>query len=588
MIRYFQQNFRVNLTLLPALLCALVLVAVVPAVAQEADTPAETATTEPVEAKPLTDPLIAELDVLRDALPEQRTKIADLENRVADGEGLAFEILNIRLDLAWLGLLEDTLTFADAVVASEEDGFDVSDYTGDVIEALGDQLDVAMTAIKRTNASVKMPTPGQSATDQAAAYARVFKALDVIDRVYDVFTSSIEVSRRFNLNVSKSEEILQTGLSDRAVNTSVFLEMSVRDISALRAALTIAPEDAELKSGLAGAERRLQSTADELNRIVQRMDTLDLKTDEYRAQILASTGEISTDVFNFDVIGTLLGRWWQSTIDAVAAEGPSALFKLLLFIIIIYAAKKFANIVKKLVKRGLSSAHIHMSRLLERMIISTISNIVLIIGVLIALSQLGISLGPLLAGLGIAGFVIGFALQDTLSNFASGMMILFYKPFDVGDFVEAGGIMGKVSHMTLVNTTILTIDNQTVVVPNNLIWQGIIKNVTGQRMRRVDLLFGVSYSDDIPKVEKVLHEIIDANDKILDDPEPQVHLHELGDSSVNFVVRPWVKTDDYWDVYWELMRAVKIRFDEEGISIPFPQRDVHHYSEIPAEQSEAT
>jgi small conductance mechanosensitive channel len=584
MSRYFQQHFYVNLALLPALLCVLALVAVVPAAAQEAGTPDETATTEPVEAKSLTDPLITELDVLREALPEQRTKITDLEKRVAGGNGLALEILNIRLDLAWLGLLEDTLVFADAVVASEEDGFDVSDYTGDVIEALGDQLDVAMTTIERTNISVKMPTPDQSATDQAVAYTRVFEALDVIDRVYDVFASSIEVSRRFNLDVSKSEKVLRTGLNDRAVNTSVFLEMSVRDISALRAALAIAPEDAELKSGLAGAEQRLTATANELDRIIKRMDSLGMETDEYRTQILASTGEITTDLFNFGVIANLLSKWWQSTIDAIAAEGPTVLFKLLLFLIIIYAAKKFANIVEKLVKRGLSTAQIHMSRLLERMIISTISNFVLIIGVLIALSQLGISLGPLLAGLGIAGFVIGFALQDTLSNFASGMMILFYRPFDVGDFVEAGGVMGKVSHMTLVNTTILTIDNQTVVVPNNLIWQGIIKNVTGQRIRRVDLLFGVSYSDDISKVEKVLHDIIDANDKILNDPEPQIHLHELGDSSVNFVVRPWVKTDDYWDVYWELMRTVKIRFDEEGISIPFPQRDVHHYAEIPAEQ----
>jgi len=481
MSRYFQQHFCVNPAQLLALLCALVLVAVVPAVAQDADTPAETATTEPVEAKPLTDPLIAELDTLRDALAEQRTKIADLEERVAGGEGLAFEILNVRLDLAWLGLLEDTLAFADAVVASEEDGFDVSGYTGDVIEALGDQLDVTMTTIERTNISVKMPTPDQSATDQAAAYTRVFKALDVIDRVYDVFTSGIEVSRRFKLDVSKSEEVLRTGLNDRAVNTSVFLEMSVRDISALRAALAIAPEDAELRSGLAGAEQRLTSTAHELDRIITRMDSLGMGTDEYRTQILASTGEITTDLFNFGVIANLLSKWGQSAIDAIAAEGPTALFKLLLFLIIIYAAKKFANIVEKLVQRGLSTARIHMSRLLERMIISMISNFVLIIGVLIALSQLGISLGPLLAGLGIAGFVIGFALQDTLSNFASGMMILFYKPFDVGDFVEAGGVMGKVNHMTLVNTTILTIDNQTVIVPNNLIWQGIIKNVKDPR-----------------------------------------------------------------------------------------------------------
>ncbi len=200
---------------------------------------------------------------------------------------------------------------------------------------------------------------------------------------------------------------------------------------------------------------------------------------------------------------------------------------------------------------------------------------VLILGVLIALAQVGISLGPLLAGLGIAGFVIGFALQDTLSNFASGMMILFYRPFDVGDVVEAGGVFGKVSAMSLVNTTFLTFDNQTIVVPNNMIWGGVIKNLNEQKHRRVDLVFGVSYADDIPKVEKILNEIIDAHDKVLDDPEPVVKLHELADSSVNFVVRPWVETDDYWDVYWDVTREVKMRFDAEGISIPFPQRDVH-------------
>ena len=211
------------------------------------------------------------------------------------------------------------------------------------------------------------------------------------------------------------------------------------------------------------------------------------------------------------------------------------------------------------------------------MIKSTAGNAVLILGILIALSQLGISLGPLLAGLGIAGFVIGFALQDTLSNFASGMMILFYRPFDVGDVVEVGGVFGKVSAMSLVNTTVLTLDNQTIVMPNNMIWGGVIKNLNEQKHRRVDLVFGVSYSDDIPKVEKILNEIIDAHDKVLEDPEPTIRLHELADSSVNFVVRPWVKSDDYWDVYWDVLREVKMRFDAEGVSIPFPQQDVHFY-----------
>jgi small conductance mechanosensitive channel len=172
---------------------------------------------------------------------------------------------------------------------------------------------------------------------------------------------------------------------------------------------------------------------------------------------------------------------------------------------------------------------------------------------------------------------VGFALQETLANFAAGMMILFYRPYDVGDFVEVSGVFGKVSHMSLVSTTILTIDNQTLVVPNGKIWGDVIRNVTSQRIRRVDLTFGISYSADIPRAENILMSILESHDKVLSDPEPMVRLHQLGDSSVDFVVRPWVKTDDYWEVHWDVTREVKMRFDAEGISIPFPQRDVHHY-----------
>jgi len=145
----------------------------------------------------------------------------------------------------------------------------------------------------------------------------------------------------------------------------------------------------------------------------------------------------------------------------------------------------------------------------------------------------------------------------------------------VGDVVEAGGVFGKVSHMSLVNTTILTFDNQTLVVPNTKIWGEVIKNVTSQHIRRVDLVFGISYSDDIPRTETLLKEIVAADERVLTDPEPLIRLNELADSSVNFIVRPWVKTEDYWDVYWHITREVKLRFDEAGISIPFPQTDVH-------------
>ena len=188
---------------------------------------------------------------------------------------------------------------------------------------------------------------------------------------------------------------------------------------------------------------------------------------------------------------------------------------------------------------------------------------------------MGISIGPLLTGLGIAGFIIGFALQDTLSNFASGMMILIYRPFDVGDFVDAGGVTGRVDRMSLVNTTFKTLDNQVIVVPNNLIWQQVITNLTAQRTRRVDLTFGISYSDDIDKAKTILREVVENYEACLKTPEPNIRVNTLGESSVDLICRPWVKTDDYWNAYWDLTEIVKKRFDEEGISIPFPQRDVH-------------
>jgi len=161
-------------------------------------------------------------------------------------------------------------------------------------------------------------------------------------------------------------------------------------------------------------------------------------------------------------------------------------------------------------------------------------------------------------------------------------MILAYRPFDVGDFVEAAGVTGRVKDMNLVSTRILTLDHQTLIVPNSKIWGDVIRNVTAQPMRRVDMVFGISYRDEIPKAERVLGEIVAAHGKVLDDPAPVIKVHTLNDSSVDFIVRPWARTEDYWDVYWDITREVKMRFDREGISIPFPQRDVHLIGQVPA------
>ncbi|MGB5892027.1 MAG: mechanosensitive ion channel domain-containing protein, partial [Thermoanaerobaculia bacterium] len=237
-----------------------------------------------------------------------------------------------------------------------------------------------------------------------------------------------------------------------------------------------------------------------------------------------------------------------------------------------------AKIAGRVVSKALSKTP-NISNLLQDFLVRMIRGAVLVVGVIVALPRLGLEIGPLLAVVGAAGFAVAFALQGTLSNFASGIMILFYQPFDVGDFVEVAGISGKVESLTLVSTELNTVDNKKVLVPNNSVWQGIITNATGSPTRRVDLVFGIGYGDSIEKATAILEDIVAKHELVLESPEPVIKVHELGDSSVNFICRPWAKTDDYWTVYWDITRAVKERFDAEGVSIPFPQRDVHLYQE---------
>jgi len=199
--------------------------------------------------------------------------------------------------------------------------------------------------------------------------------------------------------------------------------------------------------------------------------------------------------------------------------------------------------------------------------------------VLAALSQVGFRTTSMVAVIGAAGLAVGLALQGSLSNFAAGVLLIIFKPFRVGDFVEASGVLGKVEELQIFTTHLVTPDNKTVIVPNSLMTGGNITNYSVKGTRRVDLVIGVSYGDNIKKVKDVLTDILATNDLVLEEPAPTVNLCELGDSSVNFAVRPWVKVEDYWAVFFGVQEAAKLRFDEEGISIPFPQSDVHLFQQ---------
>ncbi|WP_455207250.1 mechanosensitive ion channel domain-containing protein [Kaarinaea lacus] len=518
------------------------------------------------------------LDKALKSIDEQNQVISDLQNRIGKSEGLIKKALEVRLNNARIKLLEEGLAYADDVLVKQNAGEKVEIYRQQAIKILKAQADVAKVTVQRIRQRIEVPESGLSAAEQAAAYTKVFSLLDSLNQVYELFLKSLELSKKFEIDVTKQEALLKENLADRAANGSILLEMAMNDVTALRASVSAMPDDAELKAKLSVATSNVSNLANSLAAVLAIMDGLKMDTADYQQQVLNATGQITTDVFEVSVITNLLVGWGKTLWNMVIEDGPNLVFKILLFIVIVYGFRKLAGFVQTVVERALEKSHLKLSELLRRMMVSIVRNLIIVLGVLIALSQVGISLGPLLAGLGVVGFVVGFALQDSLSNFAAGMMILMYRPFDVGDLIEAGGVSGKVSHMSLVNTTILTLDNQTIVVPNNKIWGDVVKNVTAQTMRRIDMVFGVSYTDDIPKTEKVLQEILDSHEKVLTDPAPIVRLHELADSSVNFIVRPWVNKEDYWEVYWDVTRAVKMRFDEEGISIPFPQRDVHMYS----------
>ncbi len=519
------------------------------------------------------------LEQLQASIEKQNKAIKDLQRRTNEADGILKKAFDARLDKAWMTLLEQNLIFTESVAVQEESGAKVDKYHKQAIEILASQIEIASTVEKRIRSRVELPEPSLSAAEQAAAYTKIFHLLDSLNQTYNLLIQSLAQSRQFKVDVTKQEVLLKENLADRAANGSILLEMAIEEVAALSASVAVAPGDAESKAMLTVATNRVRDLANILDAVLVMMDSLEMDTSAYQGQIVSATGQITTDFFNFSLITQLFVGWGQTLLNVIIEGGPDLIFKVLLFLIIIYCFLKIANIVQKLIESGLAKSHLQLSELLRRMVVSIVRNVIIVLGIMIALSQVGISLGPLLAGLGVVGFVIGFALQDSLSNFAAGMMILIYRPFDVGDLIDAGGVSGKVNNMSLVNTTILTLDNQTILIPNNKIWGDVVKNVTAQTMRRVDLMFGVSYGDDIPKTERILQEIIDSHDKILTEPEPIIRLHELADSSVNFIVKPWVNTDDYWDVYWDITRSVKIRFDEEGISIPFPQRDVHIYNQ---------
>ena len=240
-----------------------------------------------------------------------------------------------------------------------------------------------------------------------------------------------------------------------------------------------------------------------------------------------------------------------------------------IFIIGRWIVKKISGFMEKLMKKG------GVDATLSAFIMNMINILLMVVVVLAAVTELGVNTTSFIAILGAAGLAIGLSLQGILGNIGSGVILILFRPFQVGDTISAAGETGTVESITLFNTVLLTPDNKVILAPNSAVAAGNIVNFSKQEERRVDFVFGIGYDDDLKLAKATLQEIIDADDRILKDPASFIGVGELGDSSVNFTVRVWVKAADYWGVYFDTNEKVKLTFDEKGISMPYPQMDIH-------------
>ena len=560
------------------------LAAASPAWAQETEQAQEAAPAQESGEAPT---LQIKAESLLASLQEKIAEYDELESRLEGLEGIDHRVVQRKLVNTGLELIDDLHALADTVLELEQQGQDASafrkpleSFMSRLPAAIERVLDKTIAGVADLRAQRDELGPGEMLDQEKKIAFETTYADSVMQKLF----KHIEKMEALGLDTKPDRQFLTDNLTARADSLAERIAIAKEEIASVEARLKEAPDDLDLKLRRDAGQVRLEGIVANMGVTIKLLKKLGLETAEYQKLLIQATGDLSTDILDSKVAMSLVGQWFEDGRTWVAKNGARLAFKLLIVLLILLVFRVLANVASRVVKRSLASSRFKVSKLFEEMITSMVAKVVMLFGLLVALAQLGFSLGPLLAGLGVAGFIVGFALQDTLSNFASGLMILFYRPFDVGDMVEAGGIFGKVNRMTLVSTTLLTIDHQTLVVPNNKIWGDVIKNVTAQKTRRVDLVFGIGYGDDIPHAEKILAEILAEHPKVLDDPAPVVKLHNLGDSSVDFVVRPWVKTEDYWDVHWDVTREVKMRFDREGIGIPFPQRDVHLYQEKPASE----
>ena len=344
------------------------------------------------------------------------------------------------------------------------------------------------------------------------------------------------------------------------------IRLDAQTLTELRRSLRSAPSNADIESALLAVDQKQTRNLANMAAWLDVVQDLGIDMADHRALLIQQQGRIGAEILQRDVFANIwreqTARLWRN----VARNGPNLLLRVFTFLAVLVLAWVVARVVRGLIEAIINLSFVRPSELMKERLLTIAFGITFLAGAILALMTLGWSVMPMLAGLGVAGIIIGFALQDSLKSFVAGWMILLYRAYDVGDYVQVSGAEGRVRRMTLNSTRIATSDNTIKLVPNRKIWEETIVNLTASRARRVELEIACGRDNDIDRVESCIRELLSEHPKVLNKPAPEVHLERFGSSEMVFMVRPWVRTENYWLIQRSLLKEIRQQFERDGIT----------------------
>ncbi len=489
---------------------------------------------------------------------------------MAPAKGDERSLLGVQL----LGLDKEISNEIDAAVSLlervREKSQDVSEYVTSLHRHLNKrnkQLNKIYEFVVLNLAELNKKSATIDITKRFVFEQKLNKGRSIISGILLSYQNVIEAKQLLNIDNGHDVRVFSDVLQEMATESSSRLKLVSQQIENKKNEISNSNEEGkkDLEIGLNALNEKRDGIIDGLSLLITLMQKHGLDTVKLSQLLITASGTINQQIFNKDVIVGLFSQWQSEFEKWLMLNASSFIVSAIIIVLILFMFKLISGLTGRVFGRALDSSKIKISKLLRDFFVVSIRRFVMFIGVLIALSQTGVELAPLLAGLGVLGFVVGFALQGVLSNFASGLMILIYRPYDVGDVVEIAKIKGTVKEMSMVSTTMLSFNNERLVIPNNNIWGNLIRNITSESTRRVDLVFKVSLEADIEPLVQIFTEEVNKLDAVLTDPSPTIALNKQHETHLEFIVRPWVKTSDYWSTYWALCKSIQIRMNKEGV-----------------------